>query len=108
MTDPGLRDSLIEFQESTTSTNDYGEAIATAWTRITLAYARIRYGSGQERREAAQERRVQSATFECDWNPTLAGIKINNRIVFEGENWDITNVAPIHHDEIHFTGLRTD
>ena len=106
MTDPGQRESLVTFERGTASTDDYGGE-TTTWATLTTAYARIKYGTGQERREAAQERAVQAATFECDWNPTLATVTMTDRISFEGETWDIINKAPLGHKEIHFAGVRS-
>ena len=106
MTDPGQRESLITIERGTPTGDDYGgETIS--WATLTTAYCRIKYGTGQERREAAQERAVQSATFECDWNPTLATVVPTDRISFEGVAWDIVSVAPLGHKEIHFAGVRT-
>lgn len=106
MNDPGLRDSLVTFERGTPSTDNYGGETMT-WATLTTAYARIRYGDGQERREAAQERATQAATFECDWNATLAGVQVNDRISFESEAWDIINKAPLSHHEIHFAAIRS-
>lgn len=106
MKDPGAREALVTFETGTATTDDHGGETKT-WATITTAYARIRYGTGQERREAAQERQIQAATFECDWNPTLAGVAVTDRITFEDETWDITNKAPLGHEEIHFTALRS-
>jgi head-tail adaptor len=109
MKDPGLRDTLITIQRGTPSTDDYG-GDTMSWATLTTAYARIRYGSGQERREAAQERATQSATFECDWNPTLDGTQLNDRLFvneYPTEFWDIVNKAPLGKVEIHFAAIRS-
>ncbi len=104
--DPGKRDSLIAFERPTTTTNDYGEEIEGTPTTVQQAWARVRFGTGQERREAAQERADQAATFECDWSETLAGITTTDRIRFDADVWDITSRAPLGHREIHFTAIR--
>jgi head-tail adaptor len=105
MTDPGQRDSLVTFQRGTPTGDDYGgETIS--WATLTTAYARVRYGTGQERREAAQESAAQAATFECDWNPTLAGVLLTDRISWDGDFWDITSRSPLGHNEIHFAAVR--
>lgn len=104
--DPGKRDMLVTFERGTPTTDDYGgETIS--WATLTTAYAEIIYGTGQERREAAQERASQIATFKCDWNPTLAGVVITDRISFESEAWDITQRSPLHHERIDFEAVRS-
>lgn len=105
MNDPGVRESLITIERGTPTEDAYGGQ-TISWATLTTAYARIRYGTGQERREAAQERMVQSATFECDWNATLAGVIATDRITFESETWDIVSKAPLSHQEIHFAAVR--
>lgn len=106
MTDPGQRESLITFEHGSPTTDDHGGE-TVGWSPLTTAYARIKYGTGQERREAAQEMAVQAATFECDWNPTLAAVAINDRITFDSEAWDIISKAPLGHKEIHFAAIRS-
>lgn len=104
--DPGQRPTLITIQRGTPTGDDYGgETIS--WATLTTAYARIRYGTGQERREAAQENASQAATFECEWSATLAGVIVTDRISFDGDFWDITSKAPLGHKEIHFTAIRS-
>lgn len=103
--DPGRRDQRIVFERVATTTNDYGEKIAGAATEIAVAWAQVRWGTGQERREAAQEGAVQVATFICDRNPTLDTVQATDRIVFHGA-WDITGIAPMSRSEIHFTATR--
>jgi len=107
MTDPGQRDSLITFQRGTAVPSDYTDESTMTWATLTTAWARVRYGTGQERREAAQERASQAATFECDWNTTLATVAINDRISWDGDFWDITSRAPLGHYEIHFAAVRS-
>lgn len=103
--DPGKRDSLITFQRGTVTVDDYGGE-TTSWAELTQAWARVKYGTGQERREAAQEQAVQAATFECDYNPTLATVLMTDNIQFDGDNWDILSKAPLGHREIHFAAIR--
>jgi SPP1 family predicted phage head-tail adaptor len=104
--DPGKRDSLITFERASVAADDYGGEEAE-WVEHTTAWARIKYGTGQERREAAQERMSQAATFECEWSPTLAAIRTTDRINFDGDTWDIISKAPLGHREIHFAAVRS-
>lgn len=102
----GERESLITFQRATVSVDDYGGE-TPSWADLVSVYARVKYGTGQERREAAQERATQAATFECDWNTALATVIVTDRILFEGEAWDVTSKAPLGHHEIHFAAVRS-
>jgi head-tail adaptor len=104
--DPGLRESLVTFERGTASTDDYGGDTMT-WATVTTAYANVRYGTGEDRRQAAQERAAQAATFECDWNPTLATVALTDRINWDGDFWDITSRSPMGHNEIHFAAVRS-
>lgn len=104
--DPGKRDQLITFQRATVTVDAYGGE-TPAFASHTTAWAQVRRGTGQERREASQEAGSQAATFVTDWNPTLDAIKITDRIFYLGAFWDITDVAPMGHDEIQFTTTRS-
>jgi head-tail adaptor len=104
--DPGKRDRLVTFERATVTTDDHGGETLT-WAELVQAWARVRYGTGQERREAAQERSDQVASFECIWTPTLATVAVTDRISFGGA-WDITSAALVGlNREIHFTAVRS-
>jgi len=111
MTDPGQRETLVTIQRGSLTGDDYGSNIDwTSPTTVATAYVRVKYGTGQERREAAQERAVQTATFEADWNPTLDGVIVTDRLYLNekpSDFWDIVSVAPLGHKEIHFAGVRS-
>lgn len=105
--DPGKRDQLIVIQRATVaSTNDYGEVVEGAPSEYATAWAQVRRGTGQERREASQEAGSQAATFVTDWNATLEAVQITDRIIYRGDTWDITDVAPDGNKEIQFTATR--
>lgn len=103
--DPGLRDSLITIEAGTATVDDHGGE-TMVWAEVTQAWARVKYGTGQERREAAQERMSQAATFELEWTPTLAAVGTTARIRFDNDNWDIISKSPLGHREIHFAAVR--
>ena len=105
--DPGQRDSLVTFQRGTPTGDDYTPEGTLSFSTLTTAWARVRYGTGQERREAAQERASQAATFECEWSATLAGVLVTDRISFDGDTWDIISKSPLGHKEIHFAAVRS-
>jgi head-tail adaptor len=103
----GQRTELIVFQRATTAENDYGEQ-ATSGAATTLATRRayVRFGTAQEKREAAQEGGVQTATFECERSTTLDGVTLKDRISYLGSVWDITEAAPLDRKTIRFTATR--
>ena len=105
--DPGKRDRLIIFERSASTKNQYNEDVSGDPEEFARAWARVRFGTAQEKREAAQERAVQSATFECLRTPTLDGVMLTDTINFDGSSWDITELAPLDRMTIRFTGVRS-
>lgn len=101
----GQRDYVIAFQRATAEEDDYGEEIET-WTDYGTATARVRFGTAQEKREAAQESASQTATFECLRTATVDAVTVKDRIVFDGSNWDITSRDPLDRRTVRFTGVR--
>lgn len=102
----GQRTESVLIQRATTSENEYGEAVQV-WSSYATRRARVRFGTAQEKREAAQEGGVQSATFECERSTTLDAVTLKDRIVYLGSNWDLTEVAPLDRKTIRFTATRT-
>jgi SPP1 family predicted phage head-tail adaptor len=100
-----VRTELIVFQRATVTTNDYGEEIST-WADYATRRARVRFGTAQEKREAAQESASQTATFECVRSAALDGITTKDRISYLGSAWDITEAAPLDRATIRFTAVR--
>lgn len=98
----------ITFLAAATSTNDYNETIENWANPTTLATrtADVRFGSAQEKREAAQEGASQTASFECQRSAELDAIPMTARIGFDGSQWDITERAPLDRKSIRFTGVR--
>lgn len=95
----------IAFEKPTLAENEYGHT--ETWAAHTSAWARVRYGSGQERRESAQEVGTQAATFEVNYTTKVALVNVKDRISFDGSYWDITNKALVGlNSEIHFTATR--
>lgn len=105
MTDPGERPHLVTIQRATVATDDYGGEVRT-WHDHATGWAKIAYGTGQERREAAQENASQTATFMFDWNPTLAAVTTKDRLEIFSTVWDITgNVTIGINRESHITAV---
>jgi head-tail adaptor len=100
------RTELIVFQRATVTGDDYGGG-AESWTTYATRRARVRFGTAQEKREAAQEGGVQSATFECVRSSTLSAVTLKDRISYLGSSWDLTEIAPLDRATIRFTGVRT-
>lgn len=103
----GTRQWLIVIQRATTTTDDYGGEIAGAPAEFTRAMARVKFGTAQEKRQAAQEMGEQAATFECVATPKLRQVTLTDAIQFDGSNWDITEVAPLDRQTIRFTATRS-
>lgn len=101
----GPRDRKIEIQSFTTADDSFGNPVKT-WAELQTVWADVIYGTGQERREVGVEGADQRATFRTITNSVLAAVTPNNRIVFEGQNWDIINVAPLDRDAIEYTAIR--
>lgn len=102
----GERTELVEFERSTETTNEYNEPVLT-WSSYATRWAKVRFGTAQEKRYAAQEGGVQSATFECLRSPTLEAVTLKDRISYLGSGWDLTEIAPLDRKTIRFTGTRT-
>lgn len=104
----GTRNRRITFLRPDTNTDVYGGEIeAPGPDQLASEFAKVLFGTGQERREAAQETADQAATFICVWSPKLDAVKITDRIGFDAAEWDITNIAPVGlNRELHFTGTR--
>jgi SPP1 family predicted phage head-tail adaptor len=101
----GRRDREIVFERAAVTKSPMG-AERPSWTEHCRALAEVRWGSGAERRAAAQERATVPATFRVLRSPTTAGLTAADRIIFEGLPWDITSVVPWGRHEIDITATR--
>ncbi len=99
----GRRDCRITFERATVTKNSGGQQVESAWAGIAQAWASILFGTGRERRAAAVEQAVNSATFVCNWSPTLAMVTERDRIIWDGQIFDIESVAPMTRKTIEFT-----
>jgi head-tail adaptor len=101
----GERPHLVTIQRAVTVTDDYGGESKT-WHELATGYARLSYGTGQERREAAQENASQAATFEFDWSPTIAAVKPSDRLYCFDTVWDVASAVTIGaNEEVHITAV---
>lgn len=100
------RKELIAIQRSTSTENDHGDQVME-WATYATRRARVRFGTAQEKREAAQEGGTQSATFECVRSATLDAVTIKDRISYLGSYWDLTEAVPLDRKTTRFTAVRT-
>lgn len=89
----GRKDTLIAFEHATVAQDDYGEEIPT-WELLGREWSAINWGRGDERRQAGMEQGSQSATFTVYDNAITAAVSVKDRIVLDGQNWDITSSVP--------------
>lgn len=104
----GERTTLVTFERGAASSDDYGGETLT-WTSLERAWAKILYGPGSERRQAAQEGAEQAVTILINWTPVLADVVPKDRASFDGFAWDISS-PPARiglNDELHFTAVRS-
>lgn len=99
------RDRKVTIQRATVTEDDHGGEVM-AWADLESGFAKVRFGTAQEKREAAQEGGVQSATFEMLPTAALRGVTLKDRIAFDGSFWDITEAARLDASTIRFTAAR--
>lgn len=102
----GQRDRLITVQAPTTTTDDYGGVVQT-WADVQETFARVTFGTAQEKRQAAQDSALQTATFEVLPTAALLAVPLTARIVFDGSDWNITEKAPLDRQSLRFTATRS-
>lgn len=99
------RTELIIIQRGTATANEYNES-EFVWATYATLRARVRFGTAQEKREAAQEGGSQAATFECIRSSVTEAVTLKDRISYLGSFWDLTETAPLDRQTIRFTGTR--
>lgn len=100
----GRRDRRIVFQRGTASRDFSGETFS--WSELGRAWAQVSFGTGQERREAAQEASNAPATFRVLATPVTADIGTKDRIAFDGSYWDIVSNVPLGREGREITAVR--
>lgn len=101
----GQFDKLIVVQRAEVTQDEYGTEVST-WEEEEKAWARVRFGRAEEKRVAAQEGGLQSATFEVTPTTKLLAVSLKDRIQFDGSDWDISEVAPLARNLLRFTAVR--
>lgn len=73
-----------------------------------FAMARMYFGAGHERREAAAQGAVQTATFVVPWSPEAAALTERDMIETESGRWGIHAVQQMdgHASDIEITTTR--
>lgn len=105
MIDSGKRSHKVIVQRAIVSTDNYGGETKT-WHELATGWASVLYGNGQERREAAQNNANVAATFNFNWNPTIAATKPTDRLYCFDTVWDVASAVVIGaNDEVHITAL---
>lgn len=87
------RNRQVVFQRATSTDDGYGGQIET-WADYCTEWATVSFGTGQERREAAQQSASAPATFMVLANSLTRSISVTDRISFDGSVWDITSAVP--------------
>lgn len=98
MTSAGPRNRLITIERATVVNDDYGGETLT-WAAYAQAWAQVKYGTGGERRAAAQREEMLAATFRVLWTSALKTVTVEDRIAFDGFAWDIHSIAPLGYNE---------
>lgn len=90
----GPRDKLIQFYRTGTPTDDGYTTQPGSLALLGSAYAEVLFGTGQERREAAQESASVAATFRVLANPLTSSLVPTDVIRFQAADWDISSSVP--------------
>ncbi|MDP3550613.1 MAG: hypothetical protein Q8R81_09470 [Novosphingobium sp.] len=109
----GKRNTRVSFQRNSAGRSALGGRASANWGELFSRLASVTWGSSAERRSAAVEGAVQSATFRVLADQDTRGVLVTDRIVvtvaghmLEGIAFDITGSvpigAPVPH-EIEFT-----
>lgn len=106
MPSTGERDRLITVQRATVTVDEYGGEIE-AWEDVQQTWARVRFGRAEEKRQAAAEGGQQSATFEIIPTNSLLAVTLKESILFDGDRWDLTEVAPLDRQTLRLTAVRS-
>ena len=91
--DSRKRNRKIVFQRGIPTEDQYGGEILT-WQDFCTEWAAVIFGTGQERRAAAQEQATLPATFQVLRNSKTATLTPKDRILFDGVVWGITSAVP--------------
>lgn len=105
----GRLDRRITLQRYTATKDDYGHDNVT-YPDIATVWASVIYGTGAERREAAQKAGSIAATFGVRKNSITSTLTVRDRISYDGGFWDIASIVPTLDRNVGFdiTATRAD
>lgn len=83
----------VTIQRYTVANDPLGGEVKT-WADLAVRWSDISFGTGRERREAAQEVASVPATFLMRRDSVTATITPADRLRYDGVDWDITSVVP--------------
>lgn len=101
----GGRLATIVFERRAETLDDHGNEIG-GWISLGSASARVFWGRGEERREAARLEASQTASFVVLASARTRGVLPTDRITLGGFAWDIKGIVPLGMTEIEFTAAR--
>ena len=96
----------VTVERRTVTTDAHGGEQET-WSVRGVRWASVRYGTGQERRQAAQESASVPATFRFRNDSMTRTIEPRDRLSFAGGLWDIASAVPFERDAIDVTATRS-
>jgi SPP1 family predicted phage head-tail adaptor len=89
----GLMDELVTVQQFSTTTDSNTGAKLQTWSTYTTMWARVQESeSGSESVDSDRREAKQTVTFTVRYD---AGISPKMRIVWEGKNYNIENIADL-------------
>jgi SPP1 family predicted phage head-tail adaptor len=89
----GLMDELVTVQQFTTTTDSNTGEKLQSWSTYSTPWARIQEAeSGSENVDADRREAKQTVTFTLRYD---SGITTKMRIVWEGKNYNIENIADL-------------
>lgn len=102
----GKRDRKIAFYPRAVTEGPLGGKVEADGAPV-FAWANVRFGTGQERRELAQAGSLQTATFRVLSTAALRQATERWEIDFLGARWGIVGISPIGEaDDIEFTATK--
>lgn len=114
----GRLDKRVRFERQSVGKDRYGAGTG-AWAEHATVWAWVVHGTGQERREAAQEDASAAATFRVRRSGATLALSEADRLRFDplgnggsagldaAPVWDIISVVPIGRDAIEVAAVRS-
>jgi len=92
--DSRKRNRKVVFQRLGADVDDGTATVPGSFADYCVEWAEVTFGTGQERRAAAQEQASVAATFKVLRNSKTAALTVTDRISFDGSFWNIVSVVP--------------